>query len=54
VEWTINLIRKSVNYHTQNLEIQAKSDEDEAEAAVAKTFGIHTLKPKVKKEEVKS
>jgi hypothetical protein len=50
-EATIELIRKSVNYHTQNLQTQAENDKDEAEAAVAKTFGIHTVKPRVKKEE---
>ena len=50
---TIELIRKSVNYHTQNLQSQVDSEKDEAEAAVAKTFGIHTIKPKPKKEEVK-
>jgi hypothetical protein len=53
VNWTIDLIRKSVNYHIQDLQAQAEVTKDEAEAAVAKTFGIHTIKPKEKKEEGK-
>ncbi len=42
-------IRKSVEYHTKVVKMQEVGDENQAEDAVAKVFGIHKVPPKAKR-----
>ena len=44
------LVLKSIDWHVNAVQTQAAEEQQGAEAAVAKTFGIHTVPPKPKKE----
>lgn len=43
-------IKDSINYHVSVVKAQVAEEDVEAVDAVARTFGIHTVKPKSKKE----